>query len=113
MGSHIPLQGIFQIQTEAVFPALQVASLPLAPLGKSLCSDSKESSWNARDLGSIDSWVRNILWIREWLATPVFMSGEFHGQGSLATVLGVAKSRNDCDEHFQSLLALYANMNKM
>jgi len=28
--------------------------------------------------------IRKILWIREWLPTPVFLVGEFHGQRSLA-----------------------------
>ena len=31
-----------------------------------------------------DSWVRRIPWRREWLPTPVFLPGEFHGQKSLA-----------------------------
>ena len=30
------------------------------------------------------SLVRKILWRREWLPTPVFLPGEFHGQRSLA-----------------------------
>ena len=30
-----------------------------------------------------DSWVRRIPWRREWLPTPVFLPGEFHGQKSL------------------------------
>ena len=40
-------------------------------------------------------WSQKILWRREWLLTPVFLPGEFHGQRSLAgyTVHGVAKSR--------------------
>ena len=29
-------------------------------------------------------WVRKIPWRREWLPTPVFLPGEFHGQRSLA-----------------------------
>ena len=37
----------------------------------------KESVCNAGDLGS--PWVRKIQWRREWLFTPVFLSGEFHG----------------------------------
>jgi len=36
-------------------------------------SDSKESACNAGDLD----------WRRKWLPTPVFLLGEFHGQGSL------------------------------
>ena len=27
--------------------------------------------------------VRKILWRKEWLTTPVFLPGEFHGQGSV------------------------------
>ena len=30
-----------------------------------------------------DPWVRKIPWRREWLPTPVFLPGEFHGQKSL------------------------------
>ena len=29
-----------------------------------------------------DAWVRKIPWRREWLPTPVFLPGEFHGQRS-------------------------------
>ena len=31
-----------------------------------------------------DPWVRKIPWRREWLPSPVFLPGEFHGQRSLA-----------------------------
>ena len=30
-------------------------------------------------------WFRKITWRREWLPTPVFLPGEFHGQRSLAS----------------------------
>ena len=30
-----------------------------------------------------DPWVRKIPWKREWLPTPVFLPGDFHGQRSL------------------------------
>ena len=50
-------------------------------------SDCKESACNAGDLclipGSLRPWVRRIPWRREWLPTPVFLPGEFHGQRSL------------------------------
>ena len=40
-----------------------------------------------------DPWVGKIPWRSDWLPTPVFLPGEFHGQRSLvATVHGVAKS---------------------
>ena len=39
-------------------------------------------------------WVRTLPWRREWLLTPVFLPGEFHGQRSWqAKVYGVAKRR--------------------
>ena len=28
-------------------------------------------------------WVRKIPWRREWLPTPIFLPGEFHGQRGL------------------------------
>ena len=31
-----------------------------------------------------DPWVGKIFWRREWLAIPVLLLGEFHGQRSLA-----------------------------
>ena len=30
-----------------------------------------------------DPWVGKISWRREWLSTPIFLPGEFHGQRSL------------------------------
>jgi len=46
-------------------------------------SVSEESVCNAGGLGLIP-WVRKIPWRRErLLPTPVFLSGEFHGQRSL------------------------------
>ena len=55
-------------------------------------SDGKESSCNAGDTSSLPGLVR-FPWRREWLLTPVFLYGEFHGQRSLvATVHWVAES---------------------
>jgi len=31
----------------------------------------------------VNPWDEKIPWRREWLPTPVFLPGEFHGQGSL------------------------------
>ena len=61
-------------------------------------SDDKETACNAGDLGSMPgfhAWVGKIPWRREWLPIPVFLSGEFYGQRSLAgaTVHGVTESR--------------------
>ena len=30
------------------------------------------------------SWIQKILWRQEWIPSPVFLPGEFHGQRSLA-----------------------------
>jgi len=43
--------------------------------------DGKESASNAGHMSSIPG---KIPWRREWLPTPVFLPGEFHGQRSLA-----------------------------
>ena len=42
-----------------------------------------------------DPWIQKIPCRREWLPTPVFLPGEFHGQRSLAgyIVHGMAQSR--------------------
>ena len=42
----------------------------------------KESACQCRRQG-FDPWVVKITWRREWLPTPVFLSGEFQGQRSL------------------------------
>ena len=44
-------------------------------------SNGKESACNAED--QVQSLVRKIPWRREWLLTPVFLPGKFHGQRSL------------------------------
>ena len=36
------------------------------------------------DWFDIDPWLGNIPWRREWLSSPLFLPGEFHGQRSLA-----------------------------
>ena len=51
------------------------------PFLKECCdSDSKESSCNAGDPGSISG---SVPWRRVWQPTPVFLPGGFHGQRSV------------------------------
>ena len=47
---------------------------------------SKESTCQCRKhkRHGFDPWVGKLPWTREWQPTPVFLSGEFHGQRSLA-----------------------------
>ena len=49
------------------------------------CS-GKESTWTHRRCKrrGFDPWVRKIPWKRAWQPTPVFLSGKFPGQRSLA-----------------------------
>ena len=54
----------------------------LRGLGASLVAQM-ESAWNAGDLGSIPE-LGKMPWRREWLPTPVFWPGKFHGQKRLA-----------------------------
>ena len=44
--------------------------------------DDKESACNAGG-PRFNPWVRKIPWRKEWLPTPVFLTGEFHGPSSL------------------------------
>ena len=56
-------------------------------------------------------WVRRIPWRREGLPTPVFLSGEFHGERSLANCspVGSAKSWTGLsDGHFHFYAFHYA-----
>ena len=41
-------------------------------------SDSKESAWNAGDMGLIPGFGK-IPWRRKWQPTPIFLPGESHG----------------------------------
>ena len=51
-----------------------------------------------------DPWVRKIPWRREWLPTPVFLPGEFHGQRSLVGYSPWGhKELDTTDFHFESL----------
>ena len=54
-------------------------------LGSSSGSRGKESACQCRRCRrqGFSPWVGKIPWRREWLPTPVFMPGEFHGQRSL------------------------------
>ena len=46
-----------------------------------MAKDGEESACNAGDSGSIPGWGRSLR--RKWQPTPVFLSGESHGQRSL------------------------------
>ena len=39
---------------------------------------------NLRECGrpGFDLWIGKVLWRSEWLPTPLFLTGEFHGQRS-------------------------------
>ena len=71
-------------------------------------SKGKESVSNAGDPSSIPGSGK-IPWRREWLLTSVFLSGEFHGQRSLAaTDHGVTKSWTRWVTNTQSLSIFFS-----
>ena len=72
-------------------------------LGLPYSSNSKESACNAGDLQV--SWVRKILWRREWQSTPVFLPGESHGQGSLVGYSPWDSKESDTTEQLTLLLS--------
>ena len=45
-----------------------------------------------------DPWVRKIPSRKEWLPTPVFLPGEFHGQRSLVDYSGGSKVLDMTDQ---------------
>ena len=45
-----------------------------------------------------DPWVGEVPWGREWQPTPVFLSGEFHGQRSLVGVSPCVRRELDTAE---------------
>ena len=55
-----------------------------------------------------DLWVGKIPWRREWLPTPVFLPGEFHGQRSLAGYSPWDDKELDTTEQLTLLLSLPA-----
>ena len=56
--------------------------------------NGKESAYQCRRHRRcrFDPWVRKILWRRKWQTTPVFLSGNFHGQRSLVGPWGCKES---------------------
>ena len=48
-------------------------------------ASGKEPAWQCRRYkrGGFDPWVRKIPWRKAWRPTPVFLTGESHGQRSL------------------------------
>jgi len=69
------------------------------------CSDSKESACQCRRPG-FDPWVRKIPWRRDWLSMPVFFSGEFRGQRSLAGYS--PRGRKESDKTERLTLSLFS-----
>ena len=89
--------GAHQPNLQPSAPAFLCPRAPLWPLGPALVvpvtchgdfpggASGKEPSCQCRrhKRCGFDPWVRKIPWRREWLPTPVFLPGEFHGQRSL------------------------------
>ena len=57
-------------------------------------------------------WVGKIPWRREWLPTPVFLAGEFHGQRSLAGYSSWGHKESVCS-WANSTFILTSTLNKL
>ena len=65
-------------------------------------SDGKESTCNVGGPG-FDPCVGKIPWRRQWLPTPVFLFGEFHGQRSLVGYSPWSCKESDTTERLSTL----------
>ena len=65
-----------------------------------ICLQLRWQSPPAMQDNRVRPWVRKIPWRRKWQPTPIFLSGKFHGQRSLAaTVHGIKESQTRLSEH--------------
>ena len=79
----------FTVYTEKTHPDrphLASTESPKEREGASLVTQMVKICQQCRRRG-FDLWVGKVPWRREWLPTPVFLPGEFHGQRSLAVFL--------------------------
>jgi len=51
--------------------------------GGTVVENLPANAGDSRDACGFDPWVGKIPWRRKWQPTPVFLSGEAHGQRSL------------------------------
>ena len=86
--------------------SLHVAGVrePMAELGSSRKLGASLEAQAAKNLPAMwrpgsNPWVRKMPWSREWLPTPVFLPGEFHGQRSLVGYSQWGHKESDLTEH--------------
>ena len=72
----------------------QTRGFPGGPSGKETCLPMQVRRKRQR----FHPWVRKIPWRREWQPTPVFLSGEFHGQRSLEGYSPQSRKESDMTE---------------
>ena len=94
MGSNLCLLHLLHCQVDSL-PRSLIRCFP----GR---SDGKESACNAGDLGSIPGLEKSP-WRREWLPTPVFLPGEFHGWRSLVGYSPWGRQESDTTEQLRLL----------
>ena len=67
-------------------------------MGLPRCRSGKEFACQCKKCG-FDPWLKKIPWRREWLSTPVFLPGKFHGQRSLVSYSPWGGKESDAIEH--------------
>ena len=79
------------------FPNIYIYIFSIAYLGFPDGTSCKESTYQCRwhKRCEFDPWMRKIPWRRAWQPTPVFLSGESHGQRSLASYNPWSRKESD------------------
>ena len=76
-----------------------------SPLGASLVAQMIKDLPAMQETG-FNPWIGKIPWRREWLPTPVFLPGKFHGQRSLTGYSPWGHKKSDVTERSTLLLFL-------
>ena len=79
------LPSFFKIGPKLITMSMEDRYFACTILGFPEASDDEESACSAGDMRhGFDPWVGKILRRRAWQPTPIFLSGESHGQRNLA-----------------------------
>ena len=82
-----------KVRTEKKVRLTSAWSFPGGPSGKEPAGQCRRHKRYG-----FDPWIRKIPWRRKWQPTPVFLSGESHGQRSLAGYSPWGRTESDTTE---------------
>ena len=107
LGKFLALWDLWESSIPVIFPSLDFLNYTILIQGTSLVAHmvknpSAMQETRVQSLGGEDSWRR------EWLPTPVFSPGEFHGQSILAGYSPWGRKESDTTERPTLSLPTYA-----